>query len=163
MATFYDRPLIYLQNHRKLLAKVANQPSTIGTFVSSGCIRLTNEDIMDLYKQISCLVALLAPPSAGKPDFFCISSGISSRRMASFNEDARDVARALSRTEAFELARSQARRDVVCALQRIFRLNRLRLRGPRGAQDEFTAAIAQNLCRLVNLVARPPPLAAVVA
>src|SRR5262245_6556288 len=24
-----------------------NQPSTIGTFVSSGCIRLTNEDIMD--------------------------------------------------------------------------------------------------------------------
>jgi hypothetical protein len=26
-----------------------NQPSTIGTFVSSGCIRLTNEDITDLY------------------------------------------------------------------------------------------------------------------
>jgi hypothetical protein len=46
-------------------------------------------------------------------------------------------------------------------LKRIFRLSRLRLRGPRGAQDEFTlAAIAQNLCRLVNLVARPPPLAA---
>jgi hypothetical protein len=31
-----------------------------------------------------------------------------------------------------------------------------------GAQDELTpAAIAQNLCRLVNLVARPPPLEAV--
>jgi lipoprotein-anchoring transpeptidase ErfK/SrfK len=27
-----------------------NQPSTIGTFVSSGCIRLTNEDVMDLYR-----------------------------------------------------------------------------------------------------------------
>src|SRR5262245_13453737 len=26
-----------------------NQPSTIGSFVSSGCIRLTNEDITDLY------------------------------------------------------------------------------------------------------------------
>src|SRR5262249_48507734 len=26
-----------------------NQPSTIGTFVSSGCIRLTNEDVTDLY------------------------------------------------------------------------------------------------------------------
>lgn len=25
-----------------------NQPSTIGQFVSSGCIRLTNEDIEDL-------------------------------------------------------------------------------------------------------------------
>ena len=27
-----------------------NQPSTIGTFVSSGCIRLTNEDVSDLYR-----------------------------------------------------------------------------------------------------------------
>jgi lipoprotein-anchoring transpeptidase ErfK/SrfK len=30
-----------------------NQPSTIGHFVSSGCIRLTNEDIEDLYNRIS--------------------------------------------------------------------------------------------------------------
>jgi lipoprotein-anchoring transpeptidase ErfK/SrfK len=29
-----------------------NQPWTIGTFVSSGCIRLTNEDIIDLYGRI---------------------------------------------------------------------------------------------------------------
>jgi lipoprotein-anchoring transpeptidase ErfK/SrfK len=29
-----------------------NQPSTIGTFVSSGCIRLTNEDIADLYSRV---------------------------------------------------------------------------------------------------------------
>jgi lipoprotein-anchoring transpeptidase ErfK/SrfK len=29
-----------------------NQPSTIGTFVSSGCIRLTNEDIIDLHKRV---------------------------------------------------------------------------------------------------------------
>ena len=29
-----------------------NQPSTIGTTVSSGCIRLTNEDIMDLYPRV---------------------------------------------------------------------------------------------------------------
>ena len=29
-----------------------NQPSTIGTFVSSGCIRLTNEDITDLYTRV---------------------------------------------------------------------------------------------------------------
>jgi hypothetical protein len=35
------------------------------------------------------------------------------------------------------------------------------LRGPRGAQFEFTlAAIAQNLRRLAKLVARPPPLVA---
>src|SRR5258706_10637757 len=70
------------------------------------------------------------------------------------NEDARDTARALSRTEAFEQSRRDCKRvEMLFAhLKRIFRLNRLRLRGPRGAQDEFTlAAIAQNLCRLVNL------------
>jgi len=30
-----------------------NQPSTIGHFVSSGCIRLTNEDVEDLYSRVS--------------------------------------------------------------------------------------------------------------
>jgi lipoprotein-anchoring transpeptidase ErfK/SrfK len=30
-----------------------NQPSTIGTFVSSGCIRLTNEDVADLYSRVN--------------------------------------------------------------------------------------------------------------
>jgi lipoprotein-anchoring transpeptidase ErfK/SrfK len=29
-----------------------NQPSTIGSFVSSGCIRLTNDDIEDLYRRV---------------------------------------------------------------------------------------------------------------
>ena len=29
-----------------------NQPSTIGTFVSSGCIRLINDDIADLYRRV---------------------------------------------------------------------------------------------------------------
>jgi Transposase DDE domain len=46
-------------------------------------------------------------------------------------------------------------------LKRILRLGRLRLRGPRGAQDEFTlAAIAQNLRRLTKLAVRPTPAAA---
>jgi DDE family transposase len=45
-------------------------------------------------------------------------------------------------------------------LKRILRLGRLRLRGPSGAQFEFTlAAIAQNLRRLAKLIARPPPIA----
>ena len=30
-----------------------NQPSTIGHFVSSGCIRLTNEDVEDLYSRVN--------------------------------------------------------------------------------------------------------------
>jgi hypothetical protein len=43
-------------------------------------------------------------------------------------------------------------------LKRILRLDRLRLRGPSGAQFEFTlAAIAQNLRRLAKIVSRPQP------
>jgi hypothetical protein len=43
-------------------------------------------------------------------------------------------------------------------LKRILRLARLRLRGPSGAQFEFTlAAIAQNMRRLAKLAAQPPP------
>ena len=80
----------------------------------------------------------------------------------SINEEARDVARALAKTEAFEQSRHDRKRvEMLFAhLKRIFRLGRLRLRGPRGAQFEFTlAAIAQNLRRLAKLVVRPPPAA----
>ena len=81
----------------------------------------------------------------------------------SIYEQARDVARALAKTEAFEQSRRDRKRvEMLFAhLKRILKLGRLRLRGPRGAQDEFTlAAIAQNLRRLAKLVARPPPAAA---
>ena len=51
-----------------------NQPSTIGSNVSSGCIRLINEDIEDLYSrvQVGTRVVVLpgappAPPSAQAP------------------------------------------------------------------------------------------------
>jgi transposase len=79
----------------------------------------------------------------------------------SIYEEARDVARALAKTEAFERSRHERKRvEMLFAhLKRILRLGRLRLRGPCGAQFEFTlAAIAQNLRRLAKLVARPPPL-----
>jgi transposase len=78
----------------------------------------------------------------------------------SIYEPARDVARALAKTEAFEQSRRDRKRiEMLFAhLKRILRLDRLRLRGPSGAQFEFTlAAIAQNLRRLAKLVARPPP------
>jgi transposase len=81
----------------------------------------------------------------------------------SIYEEARDVARALAKTEAFERSRHDRKRiEMLFAhLKRILRLGRLRLRGPYGAQFEFTlAAIAQNVRRLAKLVARPPPLPA---
>ena len=77
-------------------------------------------------------------------------------------EAARDVARAVAKTDAYE----QTRRDrkkvemLFAHLKRILRMGRLRLRGPAGAQFEFTfAAIAQNLRRLAKLTFRPPDAA----
>ena len=47
-------------------------------------------------------------------------------------------------------------------LKRILRLDRLRLRGPSGAQFEFTlAAIAEPEATFAKLVARPPPVTSV--
>ena len=78
------------------------------------------------------------------------------------NEQARDVARALYGTPAFEQSRKERKRiEMLFAhLKRILRLGRLRLRGPCGAQDEFLlAAIAQNLRKLATLRPEPPPIA----
>jgi hypothetical protein len=91
----------------------------------------------------------------------CCPNMPSRRIVRDVNEAARDVARALAKTEAFERSLCYRKRvEMHAHLKRILRLGRLRLRGPCGAQDEFTlAAIAQNLRRLSKLVARPPPVA----
>ncbi len=76
------------------------------------------------------------------------------------HEAARDIARSFVGTEAFEQSRRERKKIEMrfAHLKRILRLGRLRLRGPRGARDEFIlAAIAQNLRRLAALVPRPPP------
>jgi lipoprotein-anchoring transpeptidase ErfK/SrfK len=41
-----------------------NQPSTIGSFVSSGCIRLTNEDVEDLYSRVAVGTTVIVMPAA---------------------------------------------------------------------------------------------------
>src|SRR5258706_1132503 len=58
----------------------------------------------------------------------------------SIYEEARDVARALAKTEAFkQSSRDRKRVEMLFAhLKRILRLGRLRVRGPCGAQFEFT-------------------------
>lgn len=78
------------------------------------------------------------------------------------HEHARDVARSFVGTAAFEQSRRERKKIEMrfAHLKRILRLGRLRLRGPRGAQDEFTlAAIAQNLRRIAKLATRRPPIA----
>ena len=73
-------------------------------------------------------------------------------------EEARDLARKLSLTDAY--VDSQRRRKKVemlfAHLKRIMKLDRLRLRGPNGAKDEFhLAATAQNLRKLAKLIPMP--------
>jgi L,D-transpeptidase-like protein len=41
-----------------------NQPSTIGSFVSSGCIRLTNDDVADLYNRVTIGTTVVVLPGA---------------------------------------------------------------------------------------------------
>lgn len=42
-----------------------NQPSTIGKFVSSGCIRMLNEDVEDLYSRVKVGTRVVVKPGAG--------------------------------------------------------------------------------------------------
>jgi len=41
-----------------------NQPSTIGQFVSSGCVRLVNDDIEDLYQRVQVGTRVVVLPGA---------------------------------------------------------------------------------------------------
>ncbi|QUS42029.1 IS1182 family transposase [Tardiphaga alba] len=79
----------------------------------------------------------------------------------SIYESARDVARGIARTEAYVTSRRERKKiEMLFAhLKRILRLDRLRLRGPCGARDEFLlAATAQNLRKLAKLIPTPAPM-----
>jgi lipoprotein-anchoring transpeptidase ErfK/SrfK len=45
-----------------------NAPSTIGTHVSSGCIRLTNEDVADLYSRVNVGTKVIVLPMDRRAD-----------------------------------------------------------------------------------------------
>jgi len=82
----------------------------------------------------------------------------------SIYEGARDLAREIAKTEAYQTSRYQRKKvEMLFAhLKRILKLDRLRLRGPCGARDEFhLAAIAQNLRKLAKLIPGPQPTPAV--
>jgi transposase len=73
----------------------------------------------------------------------------------SIHEGARDLARDIAKTEAYQTSRCQRKKvEMLFAhLKRILKLDRLRLRGPNGARDEFhLAATAQNLRKLAKLI-----------
>jgi transposase len=80
------------------------------------------------------------------------------RVQRSIYEGARDMARQIASSwEGRTSRRMRKKVEMLFAhLKRILKLDRLRLRGPNGAQDEFLlAATAQNLRKLAKLI--PPP------
>jgi transposase len=81
----------------------------------------------------------------------------------SIHEPARDVARAIAESRLYKQSRKDRKKvEMLFAhLKRILKLDRLRLRGPSGAHDEFLlAAIAQNLRRMAKRLCPSAPRAA---
>jgi hypothetical protein len=76
------------------------------------------------------------------------------------NEAARDYTRALMETEAYGVSSTERKKieTLFGEAKHILSMFRLRLRGLTGARDEFLlTATVQNLKRLANHTARPPP------
>ena len=125
----------------------ANQTlATTGTLVNDG------ETLLYLASTSDCRGCMFKAQCCPKAPFRRIPRSI--------YQEARGVAHALAKTDAFEQSRRDRKRvEMLFAhLKRILRLGRLRLRGPCGAQFEFMlAAIAQNLRKLAKLIVRPPP------
>jgi hypothetical protein len=83
----------------------------------------------------------------------------------SVHESAREVARDIN-TDGYKQSRKDRKKvEMLFAhLKRILKLDRLRLRGPSGAQDEFLlAAIAQNLRRMAKRLIFAAPEAVPIA
>jgi Transposase DDE domain len=79
----------------------------------------------------------------------------------SIHEGARNMARDIARSNAGRTSRKQGKKvEMLFAhLKRILCLDRLRLRGPNGARDEFhLAATAQNLRKLARLMPMAQPM-----
>jgi len=92
----------------------------------------------------------------------CCPGAEARKVMRSVHEGARDMARALSQEDEWITSRRERKKvEMLFAhLKRIMRLDRLRLRGPNGARDEFhLAAAAQNLRKLakISMAAQPMP------
>jgi hypothetical protein len=95
---------------------------------------------------------------AGRPHFDDAGEAISASTAKRIAVDKRAIAaRAIAKTEAYAVSCRQRKKvEMLFAhLKRILGLDRLRLRGPSGAKDEFLlAATAQNPRKLAKLISR---------
>src|SRR5215472_6259399 len=93
----------------------------------------------------------------------CCPNAPARKILRSIHEGARDMARDIAATEAYAASRRKRKKmEMLFAhLKRILKLDRLRLRGPNRARDEFhLAATAQNLRKLAMLIPVPAPISA---
>ena len=109
---------------------------------------------------LAVLRAASVSRQAGKTLDGLRSRGLAVQARASYNKAARDVARAIATTDAYAQSRKDRKKvEMLFAhLKRILKLDKLRLRGFSGAQDEFLlAATVQNLRRMAMwLIPRTP-------
>ena len=115
---------------------------------------LVDEDGMMRYRasKLDCDACSLKPQ--------CCPNTPARKIPRSIHEGARDMARDIAATEDYVTSRRQRKKvEMLFAhLKRILKLDRLRLRGPNGARDEFhLAATAQNLRKLAKLIPMPAP------
>jgi hypothetical protein len=95
-----------------------------------------------------------ACPSKAK----CCPNAVARKITREEHEDARQVARDIAKTEQYVISMKLRKKVkmLFAHLKRILGLNRLRLRGPSGANDEFLlAATAQNLRKLAKILPAP--------
>jgi len=117
-----------------------------------------NRDNMIRYRasKFDCEGCLLKPQ--------CCPNTPSRKVTRSIHEAARDVARNLAKTPEYQQSRKDRKKvEMLFAhLKRILKMDRLRLRGLSGAQDEFLlAATAQNLRRMAKWCGHGPPNTAI--
>jgi transposase len=90
----------------------------------------------------------------------CCPNDVARKVSRSIYEGARDMARTIAKSwEGHVSRRLRKKVEMLFAhLKRILKVDRLRLRGPTGARDEFLlAATAQNLRKLAKLIPIPNP------
>ena len=92
-----------------------NQPSTIGTFVSSGCIRLTNEDIMHLYSRVKIGTRVVVLPSSQPATAVATSVGSSRGTVAPGLPSPSDMPTKRSKSQEQEIVAKLRQVDILVA------------------------------------------------
>jgi hypothetical protein len=144
--TFSRDDFAYDHERDVYLCPGGNTLTTTGTRV--------NDDATLLYRATKqdCAGCALKPA--------CCPNSRTRKVPRSIHEGARDMARKIANSWDGRTSRRLRKKvEMLFAhLKRILKLDRLRLRGPTGARDEFLlAATAQNLRKLAKLIPMPTP------